>query len=148
MADLSTPARADDTTPPVNEPLYGAAADTIRDHLREPSDLDVAISVARQLLDSDQILSLREALRLLLRALDTTPRDTLPSTAHSPLRDYAVDLISLDLDTEARMAGEVLAETDTANIHAHDEMINAAVVLSMRLRTLTTALATEAGERR
>lgn len=35
----------------------------------EPSDLDVAISVAQQLLDSDQVLSLREALRLLLRAL-------------------------------------------------------------------------------
>ncbi|MEH0578969.1 hypothetical protein QBA54_31870 [Streptomyces sp. B21-108] len=36
----------------------------------EPSDLDVAIRVAQQLLDSDQVLSLREALRLLLRALD------------------------------------------------------------------------------
>ena len=35
----------------------------------EPSDLAVAISVAQQLLDSDQVLSLREALRLLLRAL-------------------------------------------------------------------------------
>jgi hypothetical protein len=35
----------------------------------EPTDLDVAISVAQQLLDSDQVLSLREALRLLLRAL-------------------------------------------------------------------------------
>ncbi|MFF9324020.1 hypothetical protein ACF1AY_04805 [Streptomyces sp. NPDC014776] len=40
---------------------------------REPSDLDVAIRVAQQLLDSDQILSLREALRLLLRALDAEP---------------------------------------------------------------------------
>ncbi|MEU5077079.1 hypothetical protein AB0G76_36855 [Streptomyces asoensis] len=35
----------------------------------EPSDLDVAIRVAQQLLDCDQVLSLREALRLLLRAL-------------------------------------------------------------------------------
>ncbi|WP_371670008.1 hypothetical protein OG985_21635 [Streptomyces sp. NBC_00289] len=35
----------------------------------EPTDLDVAVSVAQQLLDSDQVLSLREALRLLLRAL-------------------------------------------------------------------------------
>ncbi|MEV6174899.1 hypothetical protein AB0L99_42675 [Streptomyces sp. NPDC051954] len=41
--------------------------------LAEPSDLDVAISVAQQLLDSDQVLSLREALRLLLRALDAEP---------------------------------------------------------------------------
>jgi hypothetical protein len=35
----------------------------------EPSDLDVAIRVAQQLLDSDQIVSVREAVRLLLRAL-------------------------------------------------------------------------------
>ncbi|MFJ8109964.1 hypothetical protein [Streptomyces sp. NPDC096132] len=35
----------------------------------EPSDLEVAINVAQRLLDSDQILSVREALRLLLRAL-------------------------------------------------------------------------------
>ncbi|MFF5759660.1 hypothetical protein ACFY7A_30030 [Streptomyces longwoodensis] len=39
----------------------------------EPTDLDVAISVAQQLLDSDSVLSLREALRLLLRALDAEP---------------------------------------------------------------------------
>lgn len=37
---------------------------------QQSSDLDVAISVAQQLLDSDSVLSLREALRLLLRALD------------------------------------------------------------------------------
>lgn len=43
--------------------------------ITEPSDLDVAISVAQQLLDSDQVLSLREALRLLLRALDAEPID-------------------------------------------------------------------------
>lgn len=36
----------------------------------EPTDLDVAISVAQQLLGSDSVPSLREALRLLLRALD------------------------------------------------------------------------------
>lgn len=42
-------------------------------HDPEPSDLDVAIRVAQQLLDSDQILSLRDALRLLLRALDAEP---------------------------------------------------------------------------
>jgi hypothetical protein len=42
----------------------------------EPSDLDVAISVAQQLLDSDSALSLREALRLLLRALDAETEAT------------------------------------------------------------------------
>lgn len=39
----------------------------------EPTDLDVAISGAQQLLDSDSVLSLREALRLLLRALGAEP---------------------------------------------------------------------------
>jgi predicted nucleotidyltransferase len=42
-------------------------------HVPEPSDLDVAIRVAQQFLDSDQILSMREALRLLLRALHAEP---------------------------------------------------------------------------
>lgn len=49
-------------------PSYAAGV-----HVPEPSDLDVAIRVAQQLLDSDQVLSLREALRLLLRALDAEP---------------------------------------------------------------------------
>ena len=35
-----------------------------------PTDLEVAINVAQQLLDSDSLMSVREALRLLLRALD------------------------------------------------------------------------------
>ena len=52
MTDLSTSTAVDNTA--------------LRD---EPSDLDVAIRVAHQLLDSDSVLSLREALRLLLRAL-------------------------------------------------------------------------------
>ncbi|WP_055527168.1 hypothetical protein [Streptomyces graminilatus] len=51
-------------------PSYAAGV-----HAPEPSDLDVAIRVGQQLLDSDQILSLREALRLLLRALDAEPVD-------------------------------------------------------------------------
>lgn len=53
----------------MRQPLYGAAARLVGDQLREASDLEVAISVAQQLLDSDQVLPLREALRLLLRAL-------------------------------------------------------------------------------
>ncbi|MEV7240436.1 hypothetical protein AB0N92_04120 [Streptomyces sp. NPDC093248] len=57
MADLSMPACAGNTTIPA----------------AEPSDLDVAISVAQQLLYSDQLLSVREALRLLLRALGAEP---------------------------------------------------------------------------
>lgn len=53
MTDLSMPLRTDTTVPRANE----------------PTDLEVAVSVAQQLLDSDQVLSLREALRLLLRAI-------------------------------------------------------------------------------
>jgi hypothetical protein len=54
--------------------------------LTEPSDLDVAISVAQQLLDSDQILSIREALRLLLRALDAEPvTEQVPAETHTPV---------------------------------------------------------------
>ncbi|MFJ1808524.1 MULTISPECIES: hypothetical protein [unclassified Streptomyces] len=41
----------------------------------EPSELDVAISVGQQLLGSDQVVSVREALRLLLRALGAEPVD-------------------------------------------------------------------------
>lgn len=54
--------------------------------LTEPTDLDVAISVAQQLIDSNQILSLREALRLLLRALDSEPIAEQPAAdTHTPV---------------------------------------------------------------
>ena len=55
------------------EQAHTLAVGALPPALSEPTDLQVAISVARQLLDSDQILSLREALRLLLRALDSEP---------------------------------------------------------------------------
>ncbi|WP_367324792.1 hypothetical protein [Streptomyces sp. HUAS ZL42] len=57
----------------LRQPHTGAAARPVAAQLREPSDLEVAIGVAQQLLDSAQVLSLREALRLLLRALDAEP---------------------------------------------------------------------------
>lgn len=47
----------------------GAAARLGRQQPPVPSDLEVAISVAQQLSDSDNLMSVREALRLLLRAL-------------------------------------------------------------------------------
>ncbi|WP_460067349.1 hypothetical protein [Streptomyces sp. YKOK-I1] len=50
----------------------------------EPSDLEVAIRVGQQLLDSNQILSVREALRLLLRALGAEP--AAKPTPTPPLR--------------------------------------------------------------
>lgn len=45
----------------------------LSDELREYSDLDTAIRVAQQLLNSGSTVTLREALRLLLRALDAEP---------------------------------------------------------------------------
>jgi hypothetical protein len=54
-------------------PASPAAALPTRNEPRVPSDLDLAISVAQQLLGSDSVLSLREALRLLLRALGAEP---------------------------------------------------------------------------
>lgn len=65
--------------PPVNQPLIGAAALAVRDQLREPTDLQVAIHVAQRLLASDEILSVREALRMLLRALGAEPKASLPT---------------------------------------------------------------------
>jgi hypothetical protein len=41
----------------------------------EPGDLDVAIRVAQQLLDSDNVIALQESLRLILRALGAEPGD-------------------------------------------------------------------------
>ncbi|MEU6527850.1 hypothetical protein ABZ869_01495 [Streptomyces sp. NPDC046928] len=48
----------------------------------EPSDLEVAVRVAHQLLDSDSVLSLREALRLLLRAIGAEP--AVPVVTEAP----------------------------------------------------------------
>ncbi|MDQ0933782.1 hypothetical protein [Streptomyces turgidiscabies] len=86
-------------------PTYAAAPLTAHGLATEPSDLDVAIRVAQQLLDSDQILSVREALRLLLRALGAEQVD-----APEPLYGGDVDqfigdaydsLADSDLDAEA-----------------------------------------------
>lgn len=78
LAESSGP--ADD----IREPLYGAAADRVRDRLREPSNTDVAARVGRRLLfdyarvDHSDVFALNqaygaitEALRILLRAVDT-----------------------------------------------------------------------------
>ncbi|MFF8879621.1 hypothetical protein [Streptomyces flaveolus] len=69
----------------VTQPLYGSAALAIRDQLRNepPSDLAVAVSVAQHVLGSDNPLTLREALRLLLRALDAET-DAQPAATPPP----------------------------------------------------------------
>jgi hypothetical protein len=71
----------------IREPLYGPAADQLRDQLREPTDLHVAIGVAQKILarygDSRAtgfsypaaFGATHEALRLLLRALDAEAVD-------------------------------------------------------------------------
>ncbi|MEU2339940.1 hypothetical protein ABZ608_41515 [Streptomyces sp. NPDC013172] len=58
-------------------PSYAAFAIASAVPAIEPTDLEVAIRVAQQLLDSDQILSMREALRLLLRALGAEPGEAV-----------------------------------------------------------------------
>jgi len=78
------PAASRNTT--VAEPLYGAAAIDIRDQLREPTDLQVAVDVAHQLLDSNSVPSLREALRLLLRAIGAETTTTVLPTEPPALR--------------------------------------------------------------
>ncbi|MEU8531575.1 hypothetical protein [Streptomyces parvulus] len=51
--------------------------------LPEPTDLQVAIHVGQRLLDSDNVLSLQEALRLILRALGAEP-DIAPPADEPP----------------------------------------------------------------
>ena len=60
-------------------PSYAAAGLIARGPAPDPSDLDVAIRVAQQLLDSDQVASLREALRLMLRAHGAEPPRRCPA---------------------------------------------------------------------
>lgn len=73
-------AQAKQQSAPNLGPSYAAMSAALAVPAVEPSDLDVAISVGQQLLDSDQILSIREALRLLLRALGAEP----PAKAAEP----------------------------------------------------------------
>ncbi|WP_432034200.1 hypothetical protein [Streptomyces antibioticus] len=64
--------------------------------------------------------------------------------AVSPLRDYAIPLVSLDVESELRMARESLEEAAARNIHDHHDMLRSAVDLMLRLRSLADAV--EAGE--
>lgn len=67
----------------VAEPLYGAAADHVRDQLREHRAVDTAVTIAKEILGEygsvgyDDIFALaqahgaiRESLRILVRAID------------------------------------------------------------------------------
>ncbi|MBD0838809.1 hypothetical protein [Streptomyces sp. TRM68416] len=86
--DLPMPA-APSSNIPVDEPLYSQAANRIRDQLREPADLQVAVRIGQRMLDAYDDSSnradvfayaqaygaTREALRLLLRALDAEAVD-------------------------------------------------------------------------
>ncbi|MEV6803165.1 hypothetical protein [Streptomyces sp. NPDC051132] len=70
----------------------------------EPSDLDVAIRVGQQLLDSDSLMSIREALRLLLRALGAEPAAEPREVAHANGLTFKV--VPTD-SYDARMARDV-----------------------------------------
>lgn len=69
------------------------------------------------------------------------------STSYLALFDPETDepLTPGSVESEARLAGELLAETAGSNIHDHDEMIRAAVKLDGRLRCLVAALAEARG---
>ncbi|MFV6033188.1 hypothetical protein ACNPQR_37955, partial [Streptomyces sp. NPDC056264] len=69
-------------------PLTGGAARPVHDEPHVPSDLDVAIGVAQQLLGSDSVLSLRESLRLLLRALGAEPQTEEERARHFVERHF------------------------------------------------------------
>lgn len=71
----------------IREPLHGAEADAVREQLREPSNLTISVNVARLLLAKHEQVdhrdlyavnrahgALAEALRLVLRAVDTEPQ--------------------------------------------------------------------------
>jgi len=89
-------------TVPRLSPSYAAASPAARDHADVPSDLDVAIRVAQQLLDSDQVLPLREALRLLLRALGAEPLDEDEAARRSVDRAFPVVAAFLDQERGER----------------------------------------------
>ncbi|WP_030173208.1 hypothetical protein [Streptomyces sp. NRRL S-813] len=83
MADLSAHPCAPASSTPSRRLIAAGYVRRASQPPAAPSDLEVAISVAQQLLDSDQVLSLREALRLLLRALDAEPVDEAEAVRRS-----------------------------------------------------------------
>lgn len=89
-ADYANAARNQQPVTNVAQPLYGKAAIDVRDQLHQPTDLQVAVQVAQRLLDSDEILSVREALRMLLRALGAEP-ETRPARLSYPRRAVEAD---------------------------------------------------------
>lgn len=131
MADLSMPACADNTTLPA-----------------EPSELDIAISVAQQVLDSDQILSVREALRLLLRALDAEPaaqprglscpaaHPEDPTPCAGPIAVTVVDRTNAGAEGCEHHAARLLASLDGGRVYALPDAPEGAAI-----RTFKTAAA-------
>ncbi|MEU5442749.1 MULTISPECIES: hypothetical protein [Streptomyces] len=70
-------------------------------------------------------------------------------TSTHPLRapDYE-PLPPGPVEFELRLIRRVLAETAPLNIHSHNDMLQAAVLLDCRARALVAALDAEQGERR
>ncbi|MFE2353077.1 hypothetical protein [Streptomyces parvulus] len=98
---------------------------TVENPTGGPTDLQVAIHVAQRLLDSDNVLSLQEALRLLLRALGAEPDDTPP--ADEP---PAVNSPAPEPDPERLLFAAVLDAIDIPHAvtvggnEAHDRLLN------------------------
>jgi hypothetical protein len=111
---------------------YEFAAPAISRPAPEPADLDVAVRVAQQLLDSHNTLALREALRLLLRALDAEPVEQQepparrcpaahlddPTPCTGPAAVTVLDATNAGADGCEHHGARLLASLDGARVYA------------------------------
>lgn len=109
---------------------YAAASLAARGQVAEPTDLDVAISVAQQLLGSDSVLCMRESLRLLLRALGAEPAEQPtarrcpaahpedPTPCTGPVAVTVLDAANAGADGCEHHAARLLASLDGARVYA------------------------------
>ncbi|MFD5472945.1 hypothetical protein [Streptomyces sp. NPDC127105] len=132
----------------IREPLYGSAAAEVRGRLREPSDIETAASVARQLLeafadvDHGDVFALNrahgaltEALRILLRAVETeterTPMNTAqrcpaahpddPTPCAGPMAVTVLDAANAGADGCEHHGARLLASIEGARVYALPE---------------------------
>jgi hypothetical protein len=98
----------------------------------EPTDLDVAIDVAQLMLDSNDLLTMREALRLLLRALGAEPTQSErrpdprcpaahledPTPCDGPPTVTVLDRTNAGADGCAHHGASLLASLDGGRVYA------------------------------
>ena len=121
-------------------PSYAAASLAAIVAAPEPNDLDVAIRVAQQLLDSDSITSVRESLRLLLRALGAEPAEPQaadrcpaahpedPSPCSGPAAVTILDRTNEGADGCEHHAARMLASLDGGRVYALPDALPGAAI--------------------